>query len=79
MLYSTKGVMLPVFPRNKKKFALEELQKFVGGSIELIPRSKPNAYCNDEGVLDNLPVNAVASVIFGMELRGDVIQVRKVK
>lgn len=66
-----------VKPVNGKKFALEELQKLVGGFIEHVPGSSPIAYCNEEGRLHGLPVNLCASRRFRQELVGDVIQVRK--
>jgi uncharacterized protein DUF3846 len=75
MLYQvgSKGQM--VYPANGKKFSLLELQGFVGGYIEHVPFSRPLAYCNEEGRLNNLPVNAEASKVFKQELVGDVIQV----
>lgn len=66
-----------VKPANGKKFALEELQKFVGGYIEAVPYANPVAYCNEEGRLNGLPTNVCASRRFKQELVGDVIQVRK--
>lgn len=80
-LYRTTGVIETVQPHSAKSFTLDELQGFVGGNIELIPGTgrahHPSAYCNEEGRLDGLPVNAKASEKFGMELMGDVIEVRK--
>lgn len=51
-------------PKNSKFFTLEELQKIVGGYIEIIrPPSKNGAILviNEEGKLNNLPVNKLAS------------------
>ena len=83
-LYKTNGKVEDVFPHDGKKFTLAELQRFVGGNIEHVPRSKPFAYCNEEGTLNGLPVNNEASLAFdsvricGQLLCGDVIQVYKV-
>lgn len=66
-----------VLPANGRAFSLEELQKFVGGYIEHVPGSRPLAYCNEEGRLKDLPVNAAASEFFSQVLVGDVIQVTK--
>lgn len=73
ILYRTNGVVERVQPNDGKKFRLDELQHFVGGDIELVPHSRPCAYCNDTGLLDNLPVNYKASEAFDIVLRGDVI------
>ena len=53
-----------VAPANGKKFTLKELQKFVGGYIELVPCADRVAYCNEEGRLNGLPPNALASLAF---------------
>jgi hypothetical protein len=72
------GVSSPerVSPADGRKFSLEELQKFVGGYIEHVPNSRPNAYCNEDGRLQHLPLNEIASDKFQQALVGDVIQVR---
>ena len=66
-----------VKPADGKKFTLEELQKFVGGYIEAVPYANPVAYCNEEGRLNNLPLNRCASLRFKQNLVGDIIQVRR--
>ena len=66
-----------VKPADGKKFKLEELQKLVGGYIEAVPYANPVAYCNEEGRLNNLLFNELASGAFKQFLVGDVIQVRK--
>jgi Domain of unknown function (DUF3846) len=68
-----------VKPANGKKFSLEELQKLVGGYIEYVPRSRPIAYCDEEGRLKEKPLNALASQRFNQLLVGDVVQVRRVE
>jgi hypothetical protein len=64
-------------PGNGQKFTLEELQKAVGGFIELIhlpPGHKlghHTAYVNEEGKLIPLAPNPKATEMYG---RGDVIR-----
>lgn len=80
---ANEGDVIEVYPANGKKFELTELQKFVGGYIELVPgtakRGKPQTFCNEEGRLKGLPVNPRASFEFGTTLVGDVLQVVKAK
>lgn len=64
---------------------LEDMQAHVGGWLELLPRwstyaGKPAvAFCNEEGLLKNLPVNVRATEMWcaqfssGSVLRGNVI------
>lgn len=53
-----------VEPKNGSDFSLEELQKFVGGTIELITLRRGYMVINDSGKLDNLPSNLVASLMY---------------
>lgn len=77
----TDGTSTRVTPRGpKKKFTLEELQKFVGGYIELVKTvDGRNMYVNEEGLVHDLPHNALASVAIHPRyitiggVRGDVI------
>lgn len=82
-LYRVNGEVLEVHPVKGSKFSLQELQTYVGGYIEKVPRTsrrgKPTAYCNEQGVLDGLLFNRAASFKFCVDLVGDVIQVRKEK
>lgn len=43
-------------------FSLDELQKFVGGYIQLVSTRKParDLYCNEEGLIHDLPLNRTA-------------------
>jgi len=52
--------------------SLEELQKAVGGYIEVIPGSRLRAYCNEDGHRLQLPRNVFASARFHQLLVGDV-------
>lgn len=50
---------------------LKEMQEFVGGCIEFVPSNIPRRklVINDEGLLENLPINDAASAL----VRGDII------
>jgi hypothetical protein len=53
------------FPANGKYFTLEELQKIVGGNIEIVSLNDGNfMVLNEEGKLKNLPLNRKASDLF---------------
>ena len=72
------GVYEEIIPGNKESFSLEELQKYVGGSIEIVyggPR-EPDIICviNEEGKLKDLQYNFVATLLFSDSLmEGDAI------
>lgn len=77
-LYKMDGSQETVTPSVGKKFSLEELQKYVGGFIELIPaytRIPGIVYANEDGLLLRLPFNEVASRLVGRSLVGDVLVV----
>jgi hypothetical protein len=44
-----------------KKWTLEELQKHIGGYIELVPGPKRRIIVNEDGILLNLPFNPKAT------------------
>jgi Domain of unknown function (DUF3846) len=86
-LYRANGSTLTVYPTDGKKFQLAELQQYVGGTIALVPgtgRAKhPATYCNDNGRLEHLPLNRLATKTFaralgGEYLVGDILEVRRV-
>lgn len=58
------------------KITLEHQQKIVGGYIEHVPvvynGKKKTMVVNEKGKLDNLPVNAEASKIYGGKIVGNV-------
>lgn len=59
-LYKTDGTTVKVQPINGKKFDYHELQKAVGGYIESLIAGNHRCkrmYCNEEGLLENLPPN----------------------
>lgn len=65
LFIKTTGEQIEVFPENKKDFSLKELQGYVGGYIELVSLSKTRMMVlNEEGKLNNLPVNPDATKLF---------------
>ena len=64
-LIKTNGEELNVSPKNEKDFSLDELQKFVGGLIEVV-RTKDNKIMviNEEGKVNELPINDKATDLY---------------
>ena len=64
----SSGEEIDVRPKNGEFFELEEMQKFVGGWVEILPISG-NRYMvvNEEGRLLELPLNQKATDIFRLE------------
>lgn len=63
------GDIEEVQPSDGKTFSLEELQKFVGGYIEVIGLLNINyprqlLVCNENGKLEHLPVNEKATEVW---------------
>lgn len=52
------------YPNNTTDFRLEELQRFVGGYIEVVCFDDFIMIINEEGKLKQLPVNFMASTIY---------------
>lgn len=68
------GTSVDVVPRNKKDFQLDELQGIVGGFIEILYLSKTQIMVvNEEGKLDDLPYNHLATLACHMAGIRDVI------
>lgn len=63
------GTEVKIEPANGKKFSLEELQKMVGGYIEVVRIAKTDhgdhMLVNEDGRMKQLPVNVSASKLFG--------------
>ncbi len=58
----TDGTETPVYPENGTDFNLKEMQGFVGGYVEVITLSNGKIMLlNEEGKVDGLPVNKVAT------------------
>lgn len=64
-LIKSNGEETNVLPKNKMDFSLEELQKLVGGLIEIV-RTKDGKpmIINEEGKINDLPVNQKATAIY---------------
>lgn len=64
-IYKSNGEIVDIEPKNGKDFQLEELNKIVGGYIELV--TLPNdefMVVNEEGKIRELPVNDNATEIY---------------
>ena len=58
----TNGEITNVTPKNGTDYKYEELKEFVGGYIEIVKINDHKIMvCNEEGKLNNLPVNHIAS------------------
>ena len=72
-----------VYPKNLKKFTLEELQSFVGGYIERVQLPRGNghaiAYVNEDGLSKRLEYNWKASSIYNGSIVGPMVIVSAVK
>jgi|TARA_X000000368_G_C22938590_1_gene671044 hypothetical protein len=69
-LVSTNGDVKSVKPKNNKTFSLKELQSYVDGYIQILKtRDERIMIINEEGKLNNLPYNEIASslYIYGMQ------------
>ena len=64
IIYRASGTQETVAPKNKKYFTLQELQGFVGGYIEMVFLNDTRIMVvNEEGKLDELPINVRATEI----------------
>jgi hypothetical protein len=74
ILYRANGTQETVAPKNKKLFSLKELQSFVGGYIEILFITDSQVMVvNEEGKLDELPINVRATEIIRQAGIQDVI------
>ena len=61
-LIKSNGEETNVTPKNKTDFQLDELQKFVGGLIEIVKTKEGRTMViNEEGKINDLPINQKAS------------------
>ena len=78
-LIKASGEVETIKPKNGTDFSLEELQGYVGGYIEIVQLHKENTgnimVVNEEGKINNLPINHIASVLYGLRdtIVGDVV------
>ena len=61
----TNGEITNVTPKNGTDYKYEERKEFVGGYIEIVPINDHEIMVvNEEGKLNNLPVNYIASLLY---------------
>ena len=75
-LIKATGEINEVRPANGKTWSLKELQGFVGGYVEIVrlPANFPQVMVvNEEGTLDGLPANPIASQEAMRPIVGDVL------
>jgi len=60
-LFKTDGTVEDVRPSNGDSFSLREMQRFVGGLIDIIDLGEGEMVINDEGKLIGLPYNERAT------------------
>lgn len=67
ILVKENGDKVEIFPANGKMFELEEVQRLVGGYIEIVNLGGEDVMVVDEeGKLKGKPVNTVATIIAHM-------------
>jgi hypothetical protein len=77
IFYKTDDTVEEVSPANGRDFTLAEVQKLVGGYVELVRMpGKEYALANEEGLMIGLPPNYNASQAVGMPLVGNVVVCR---
>ena len=65
-------------PTTVAKMDLSAVQKIVGGYIEHVGiQGVGDLWCNEEGLLQGLPINHAATQLTGMPVVGDVIIERR--
>jgi hypothetical protein len=68
----TDGTSSFTQPEDDKKFSLKEMQKVVGGHIEIVHLDKDMVMVlNEEGKLRNLPLNTKATALFRLSHPGN--------
>lgn len=72
VIYKANGERETVFPDNGKDFKLEQLQKIVGGYIDMLGVGGDEIMVfNDEGKLMGLPYNREATEIYRKAFQTD--------
>ena len=59
--------------RAEEKPTLEQAQAIVGGYVEMINRGDYQILVNEEGMIQNMPLNEKATDMFGVALYGPVL------
>lgn len=80
-IFKVSGEVVSVLPGNGKKLTLDEMQAAIGGGyIERVSVPGGERYVDEDGISKSLPLNARASQLAGMTLRGDaLVLMRKVR
>ena len=72
--YKTDGTIKEIEPKNKKHFTLKESQAFVGGLIEIVYlKDSQIMIVNEEGKINNLPINVKATDLIRSQGIRDII------
>lgn len=70
-ILKASGEELEVQPENGTDFSLKECQTIVGGHLEMVPLADGRVMIlNEEGKLDDLPVNLAATALYLEERAG---------
>lgn len=73
-IIKTDGTEREVEPRNGSDFSLSEMQRIVGGFIEIVTlKDHQLMVVNEEGVILEMPYNAKASELYGQPIVGNVL------
>ena len=73
-LFKVDGTIQDVKPANGKSFTLEELQKMVGGLIQVVPVFRTKLIVVDEeGRMKNYKHNVIASMLVDGQINGDIV------
>jgi hypothetical protein len=73
-LFKVNGTIETVEPENKTDFQLAELQKIVGGLIEVVPVfGDKYIVVDEEGRMKNYKHNVKASILTHGEVNGDIV------
>ncbi len=71
-IIKTDGTRMDAVPENGTDFSLEEMQKIVGGLVEIIDLDENKCIVlNEEGKIDDLPFNEEATKIFHSYFKTD--------
>lgn len=73
-LIKSDGTEVSVEPENGTDFSLSELQGHVGGYVQVVAIGDNQLLaCNEEGLLERLPVNMAANIKYGRLVNGDLV------
>lgn len=63
-IYKTNGEIIETEPKNGTDFSWEELNDIVGGNIEIIFLPNELIVLNENGKINNLPTNKLATKLY---------------